>query len=111
VRALRTACHAVNLCITPFKYSVSLLLNTLVNKAVDFMSISTEHIVLGTGEVSVDLARKQRILGDVGPPRVFFERQNEEPCDTDYNAKGREIGRDLEDAGIFAQRKDGSFAG
>jgi hypothetical protein len=48
----------------PFKYSVSLLLNTLVNKAVDFMSISAEHIVLGTGEVSVYLARKQRILGD-----------------------------------------------
>jgi hypothetical protein len=111
VRALRIACHRISFCMTPCEYGVSLLLNTLVNQAVNFMSISAEYIVLGAGEVSVDLARKQRILRNVGPPRVFFERQNEEPCDTNYNAKGREIGRDLEDAGIFAQRKDGSCAG
>jgi hypothetical protein len=100
--------HTVSLYITPSKYGMSLLLNTLVNEAVDFMSIRTEHVVLGAGEVGVHLARKERILRHVGSPRVFFEGQNEEPCDSDYDAKGREVGRDLEDASIFAERKDGS---
>jgi hypothetical protein len=69
------------------------------------MSISPEYIMLGTGKVSVHLARKQGVLGDVGSARIFFKGKNEEPCDADYNAKGREIGWELEDAGIFAQRK------
>jgi hypothetical protein len=100
--------YVVNLCIPPYRYGASLLLNTLVNEAVDFMSIRTEYVVLGAGEVGVYLARKERIFRHVGSPRVFFEGQNEEPCDSDYDAKGREVGRDLEDAGIFAERKDGS---
>jgi hypothetical protein len=67
---------------------MSLLFNALINEAVDFVSISPEYIVLGTCEVSVYLARKQSVLRYVGPPRVFVEGENEEPCDTDYNAKG-----------------------
>jgi hypothetical protein len=104
------AFQLVSLFVISHNYIVALLFNGLINESVDFMSIGPEYIVLGTGEVSVYLARKESVFRYVGSARVFFKRKNEQPCDADYNAEGRKIGRELENAGIFAQREERSFA-
>lgn len=52
-----------------------LLLNTLINQSVDFVSVCSEYIMLGAVKVRVHLSRKQCILRDICPSRVFVQRQ------------------------------------
>jgi hypothetical protein len=103
------ACPKVSTEAALSEHSISLLFNTFINQAMDLMSISSKYIVLGSGEVRVHLSWKECIFRNIGPPRVFIERQYEKPRDPDYNAEGGEIRWDLEDAGIFAERQDRSF--
>lgn len=57
----------------------------------------------------MNLSGKERIFRDICSPRVFVEGKYEKPRDTDYNAEGGEIRWYLQNAGIFAEREDGSF--
>ena len=38
-----------------------------------------KHILFTSGKIRMHLARQQRVLGDVRPPRVLVEREEEEP--------------------------------
>jgi hypothetical protein len=55
------------------------------------------------------LARKEGIFGNISSSRVLIKREDKQPCNTDYNTQRREVRRDLEDAGILAEREKGSF--
>lgn len=77
----------------------------LVSQAVDLVSVGAEDIVFAAGEVRVDLARQEGVLRDIGAARVVVEGQDQQPCYADDDAEGGEVGRDLEDAGISAERQ------
>jgi hypothetical protein len=70
-----------------YKDTAVLLSNTLINQSVNLVSISTEHIMLGATKVRVHLSRKEGVFRNIGPSRVFIEWEDQQPCDTNYNAQ------------------------
>jgi hypothetical protein len=91
--------------------SGNVLVDRLVRQVVDLVSVGAEYIVLAAGEVGVDLARQKGILGNIGAAGVVVEGQDQQPDDADDDAEGGEIGRDLEHAGISAERQYRSCGG
>jgi hypothetical protein len=91
--------------------SGNVLVDRLVGQVVDLVSVGAEYIVLTAGEVGVDLARQKGVLGNIGAAGVVVEGQDQQPDDADDDAEGGEIGRDLEHAGISAERQYRSCEG
>jgi hypothetical protein len=53
-----------------------LLSNTLINQAVNLVSISAEYIMLGAGKVRMYLARKEGVFRDISSSRVLIKRED-----------------------------------
>lgn len=88
------------------------LVGTLVYQSMDLVSVCAEDVVFAAAEVGVDLAGQQSILRDVRLARVVVQWQQKQPDDADNDAQGGQVGRDLQDAGIAAEAKNGgSFGG
>ncbi|OSS46628.1 hypothetical protein B5807_08353 [Epicoccum nigrum] len=69
------------------------------------LAICAEDIVLAAAKVRVHLARQQRVLGHIRLARVVVQRQDQQPSNADDDAQGRQVGRDLEDAGVAPERQ------
>lgn len=56
--------------------------------------------MLAAAKVCVNLAGEQGVLGDVRPPAVVIQRQEEQPGDPDDDEGEGQVRRELEDPGI-----------
>ena len=69
------------------------------------MFVGIEDVLLAAREICVYLPREQRILGDVGSSRVFFQWKQEEPGDPDQDTENGEVGRKIQQAPITTNGK------
>ena len=75
-----------------FQYAYALC-DRLVYQTMDLMAIGSKDIVLAAGKVGMYLSRKERILRDICPPRVFVQGEYQEPSyANDYAERGK-VGR------------------
>lgn len=65
-------------------------------------------MLLTTRKIRMDLARQERVLGDIGPAGVVVEGQKEKPDHAGDNAQEREDVRepDEEEGGVVPQIAD-----
>lgn len=64
----------------------SVLIGRLACQRRNLVSVCAEHIVLTAPEIRVHLTRQQRVLGNVGLPRILVQRQDQQPYDANENA-------------------------
>lgn len=63
------------------------ILSALVQQPLQLFLVSTEYILLTSGEVCMDLAWQERILGDVGFAGVVVQGEEKEPDHTNHNTE------------------------
>ena len=72
------------------------------------MSVCAKDIVFAPSKIGVYLAWQERIFRYICLPRVFVQRQNEQPSYTDEDTKGGQVGREFEETGIMSDSQQSS---